>query len=249
MALSDVDLQGKTALITGSAKRLGKAIALALAQHGVNIILHYHLSQEHAEQLANDIEHKGVKADLVQEDLGTLQNADALMQKAIQCNGTVDFLINNASIFPESTIASASLKELNFSAQVNAYAPLLISRSFFRQSGKGAIINMLDTKVVSSDDRHFAYWMSKQTLYALTKQMARLFAPHVRVNGIAPGLILPPQGKDHTFLENASHRNVLHTYGDIRDISETVIYLLKMNFITGQVLFVDGGEHLKGTQI
>jgi hypothetical protein len=105
---------------------------------------------------------------------------------------------------------------------------------------------MLDTRAFDHDPRHFAYHLSKRTLFSLTRIMAAEFAPKIQVNAIASGLILPPEGKDESYLASLAHTNPMQRYGGPRDITEAVLFLLRSTFITGQVIHVDGGRHLKG---
>ena len=129
--------------------------------------------------------------------------------------------------------------------QVNAWAPFVLSREFARLAGRGKIINLLDTKIISSDRTHVAYLLSKQMLAALTSMCALEFAPNVTVNGIAPGLILPPPGKDDSYLEQLAQTVPLKRRGSPDDIADAARYLLQSDFVTGQIIYVDGGRHLR----
>jgi NAD(P)-dependent dehydrogenase (short-subunit alcohol dehydrogenase family) len=127
---------------------------------------------------------------------------------------------------------------------VNAWAPFVLSREFSRLVQRGKIINLLDTKIAGSDRAHVAYILSKQMFALLTRMCAREFAPGITVNGVAPGLILPPNGKDEQYLEQLAKTVPLKRHGSPDDIADATIYLLKSEFITGQVIYVDGGRHL-----
>ena len=128
---------------------------------------------------------------------------------------------------------------------VNAWTPLVLSREFARHAGRGKIINLLDTKIMGYDREHVAYILSKQMLAALTTMCAAEFAPAVTVNAIAPGLILPPSGKDETYLASLAQTVPLRRHGGPGDITDAALYLLKSDFVTGQVIYVDGGRHLR----
>ncbi|MBN2440061.1 MAG: SDR family oxidoreductase [Spirochaetales bacterium] len=236
----------KKALITGAAKRIGREIACRFAESGIDIILHYNKSEKAARELQKSVASAQIRTWLIQADLADPEQASALFQKAVELSGPIDILINNASIFPTDNLTSFTPEALYENINVNALAPLLLSRSFAAQKRKGKIINFLDTRITDYDCHHASYHLSKRMLYDLTRLMAIEFAPQVAVNGVAPGLILPPPGKDIDFLENLKHSNPLHSYGTLPEITDTVMFLLKAEFITGQVIYVDGGRHLKG---
>jgi len=130
---------------------------------------------------------------------------------------------------------------------VNALAPLLLSRSFAMGPNAEAIVNFLDTMTFDYDKQHIAYHLSKRMFHALTQMMALEFAPRIRVNAIAPGLVLPPEGKDAAYLERLKNSNPLQRVGSPEGITAAVLFLLRSGFITGQTLFVDGGRHLRAS--
>lgn len=238
----------KIALITGGAKRLGRAIAMELAQQGCHIIIHYHHSEDEAHDFVRQLQQTGVFAACLKADLSQAEEAEGLLYRAVEASGPIDYLINNAALYPASLIDNITFSDLGDCMQVNAYAPLQLSRFFAQQRNPGgAILNMLDTRINGYDREHAAYHLSKRTLYCLTKMMADEYAPYVRVNAIAPGLILPPaeMGDNVHWLEVRRNSNPLNAYGSIEDISEAALFLLTSDFITGEVLHVDGGRHLK----
>jgi NAD(P)-dependent dehydrogenase (short-subunit alcohol dehydrogenase family) len=212
----------------------------------VGIIAHYTSSQAEADVLAGEVRQRGPEAWAIQADLARPEQVAGLVSRARDLAGGLDILINSASIFPADTLHNATLESIAVNQQVNALAPLVLSREFAGLGTAGHIINMLDTRVFDHDPQHFAYHLSKRTLFSLTRIMAAEFAPKVQVNAIAPGLILPPEGKDESYLASLAHTNPLQRYGDPRDITEAVLFLLRSDFITGQVIYVDGGRHLKG---
>jgi len=240
-------LKGSTALITGAAKRMGRAVALALADAGVNVAIHYRSSRIEAESTVKHALESGVQAWLFQADLAAPDAAEKLFEDVIRATGPIDFLINNASIFPEQGLRDFTAADLHANVDVNAWAPFLLSRRFAEQGRESAIVNFLDTMVADYDRKHVPYHLSKRMLYSLTRLMAVEFAPEVRVNAVAPGLILPPEGKDAAYLESLAHTNPLRRCGGVADINEAVLFLLRSRFVTGQVIFVDGGRHLLGS--
>jgi hypothetical protein len=242
-----VDLSGKNALITGAARRIGRVTALALAREGVSVVLHYSRSGDEVNRLAAEAEVLGVRAWTVQGNMADPASAPEVFDAASRCSGSIDYLVNNASVFPEGTLDSMTREELFANLDVNTIAPLLLSRAMRAQGQSGAIVNLLDCMIADYDRKHVAYHLSKRALYSLTRMMAVEFAPLLRVNGVAPGLILPPPGKDSSYLESLAHTNPLNRHGDAEDVAAAVLFLLKSDFITGQVIFVDGGRNLRGS--
>ena len=242
----ELPLAGQTALITGGAKRLGGAVTEALAGAGANVCIHYRNSGEEAAELAERLRGRGGQAWTVRCDLSDTEDVATLLPRITKEAGDIDILVNNASIFPESTLMEFTENDFHENVNVNALAPLLLGRALAGQGGGGHIINFLDTRIVSYDRAHAAYHISKRILFTLTRMMALEFAPGIRVNAIAPGLILPPEGKTEAYLEQYTHTNPMQTYGDPKDIADTVLFLLTTGFITGQTIYVDGGRHMKG---
>jgi pteridine reductase len=239
-------LEGSIALVTGAARRLGRAMALALAREGVSVIVHYRNSGEEARAVAREIEACGVRAWTVQGDLACAEGVETLWREAIDQAGPVDILVNNASIFEPSTLEDVTGEELDRNVQIHAMAPLQLARNFAAQAVPGVVVNLLDTRVVTHDRSHVAYHLSKQMLHSLTRLMALEFAPGVRVNAVAPGLVLPPPGEDEGYLTRLAADVPLRHHGAADDVAEAVVFLVRNTFVTGQVIFVDGGAHLKG---
>lgn len=242
-----LDLAGKTALVTGGGKRLGAATALALADAGVHSVIHYRSSAAEAHDVAGALEQRGVRAWLVQGDLADPAGARTLWAQASAQAGPIDFLINSASIFPEGTLDELDGPALQENAQVNTLAPAALARCLAETGRAGVIINFLDTMVRDYDRKHVAYHLSKKMLHDLTRMMAVEYAPRLRVNGVAPGLVLPPEGKDLSYLEALKHSNPLQTYGCAEQVAHAVLFLLRNTFITGQTIYIDGGRNLRGT--
>lgn len=241
-----VTLNKKTALVTGAARRMGEAVALGLARANCNVILHYRTSGAAANALAERLRDQGVRAWTSCADLADPAQATQLMDHAIRDAGPIDFLINNAGIFPEQSLRELSPDDVHANIDINAVAPLLLVRRFAAQDREGAVVNFLDARIVDYDREHVPYHLSKRMLYTLTRMMAVEFAPKVRVNAVAPGLVLPPEGKDAGYLEGLKHTNPLNRYGSAGGVVEAVLFLLRSGFVTGQVIFVDGGRHLRG---
>jgi NAD(P)-dependent dehydrogenase (short-subunit alcohol dehydrogenase family) len=239
-------LAGKTALVTGAARRLGHRIALSLAEEGVHVIAHYCHSQDQAEELVTLLKQRAGRAWALQADLSESAQADALLESARVAAGPIDFLINNASIFETETLWQTTSQSLQQNMEIHAYAPLALARQFARQDRPGQIVNILDSRVNDYDREHVAYHLSKRTLQALTRVLAVELAPAIQVNAVAPGLILPPEGEGDDYLQRLAHTNPMNCWGHPQDIADAVCFLLQSRFTTGQTLYVDGGRNLRG---
>ena len=244
--MTGFDVAGKTALVTGAARRLGMHCALALADRGANVVVHYGASAMDAEALCADIHRRGVKAWPVQADLQDTGQSEALFEKAVSLAGPIQVLINNASIFEPGGLSEVSAEDVNRNAAINAWAPFVLSRAFAWQGVEGRIVNLLDARVAGYDFNHVGYILSKHMLAVLTRMTALQFAPLVTVNAIAPGLILPPPGQDEAYLQGLAEAVPLKRHGGAEDIVRAMLFLIDSPFITGQTVFVDGGAHLKG---
>lgn len=241
-----VSLSGKTALVTGGGKRIGRSVAISLARLKCNVIVHYNASERAADEVVQISRGEGVNAWKVQSDLSDPSSAESLFDRCLTLTPKIEVLINSASIFPESTLAEVTQQELYDNINVNALSPFMLARRFAEQKIEAAIINFLDTRILDYDKNHVAYHTSKRMLHTLTRMMSIEFAPDIRVNAVAPGLVLPPPGKDNSYLEQLASTNPLNAFGDVEDISAAVIFLLESSFVTGQIIYVDGGRHLKG---
>ncbi len=240
-------LQGRTALITGAGKRIGRALAIALAEEGVQIVAHDRKAlEEETNRVCSEVNECGARSWKVLADLEHPEEYGDLIERAFHAAGTVDILINNASIFMPGDLADLAFDELTRQIRVNAWAPFVLSREFSKRVQHGKILNLLDTRIAGHERAHAAYLLSKKMLAELTKMCALEFAPRVSVNGIAPGAILPPAGKGQEYLEQLARDLPLKRHGGPQDIADAALYLLGSEFVTGQVLYVDGGKHLLG---
>jgi pteridine reductase len=238
-------LRGKTAVVTGAARRIGRAISTALGAEGVNVVIHDHRSLHgECQDLCDELERAGVGSWIVSADFEKPRDYKSFIERSLKAAGNLDILVNNAAVFEEDTIKDADFGSLVRHMQINAWAPLVLIRDFARLAGRGKVINLLDTRVTGYDWMHVSYILSKHALYLLTKMTAIEFAPRVVVNAVAPGLILPPPGSDVKYLRDLAKAVPLKKHGSPRDIVDTVLFLLKSGFITGQVVHVDGGRHL-----
>ncbi len=238
------NLAGRTALVTGAARRLGRELSVAIAEDGADVVLHYNSSRNDAEALRNELRSAGRNAWTVRQKFAGPESANELMRKAIAAAGTVDILVNCAAVYPGIFEKSLENKNIESTMMTNAWIPWILAKRFSENVGAGDIINMLDTRISGHDIGRPVYYVSKQMLRHITEELALSLAPHFRVNAIAPGLILPPEGKGPEYFEKLKKDVPLEKSGEPRDVSNAALFLLHSGYITGQIIFVDGGQHL-----
>jgi len=241
-----VILKGQTALVTGAAQRIGEAIARALAEQQVNVIVHYHRSSARAQSLCESLLARGIRAFYLKADFDVPEEAESLIARARAEAGPIQILINSASDFQPESVDQMTHASLIHNVTVNAWAPFVLTRAFARQTTRGKVINFIDAQVAGSDLTHASYILSKHLLAQLTTMTALRYAPAITVNAVAPGLILPPEGKDESYLDGLTGSLPLKRHGGLADITRAVLFLLESDFVTGQVVYVDGGRHLIG---
>lgn len=249
-----MDLQGKVALITGGAVRVGRALTLALAEAGCDLFIHYGRSATQAQDTQSAAQRLGVQAFVHSTDLADAHALQNLMATAIAHFGQVDILINSAAIFPEEdTFSNTDLELWDKLFAVNLRAPFLLSRAFAAQfdqadpsiKRQGKIVNILDARVRRPAPDHFVYRFTKGSLWQMTEMLAHELAPDITVNGVALGAILPPPGADQTYLIKLAQKRIpLQRAGSAEIVAENVIHLLQQDFLTGVVIPIDGGEFL-----
>lgn len=241
-----MSLEGQTALVTGAGRRIGEAIVLALADRRVNVVIHYRHSATQAERLGESVRAQGVKAFCVQADFERPEEADALIERARSKAGPLQILVNSASEFLPERLDAMTYGALIHNLTVNAWAPFALTRALAHQSSAGKVINFLDAQIAGFDPTHASYILSKHLLAKLTEMTALEYAPGITVNAVAPGLILPPEGKDESYLAQLGQRVPLKRHGGLADIIRSVFFLLESELVTGQVIYIDGGRHLIG---
>ncbi|MBN2685963.1 MAG: SDR family oxidoreductase [Pontiellaceae bacterium] len=229
-------LSGKRALVTGGAVRIGRAITLALQAEGVEVVVHYRHSQADAEALSNY---------MVQGDLEDPASCADLIERA----GPLDILINNASIFTKESLAHSTYESALRELQVNLLSPMELIRAFCAQARGGAVVNLLDRRIRGHDTSCVPYSISKKGLAELTQLAALEYAPHVRVNAVAPGPVLPPPDRPNADVRESAGHVPLEAIPTPEQIAEAVVFLLKTESITGQTIYVDGGQHLLGNGV
>ena len=242
-------LRNKTALVTGGAVRIGAAICEALAKEGCQVVVHCHESLREAERLSRKLAGMGVKAWVCQGALETDADCRALIHRAWEQAGRLDILINNASVFHKETLSVVTGSALSREFGINLFVPILLTRYFAECTRAGMVINLLDRRIEAHDPECLPYSLTKKALAAFTREAALALAPGIVVNAVAPGAVLPPPGKNKNYLFDRAGRIPLESRITPRHVAAGVIALLKLEGVTGQTLFVDGGQHLLGNGV
>ena len=249
-----MNLKMSTALVTGGAVRIGRAICEALADRGCSVVVHYNHSAAPAKALCRDLERRGVRAFAVQGDLGTGAGCEKVLREARRKAGTVNVLINNAAVFHKDTIGSMTEAKLLSELRVNLLAPMTLTQAFAQAIAAGErgspmggkVINLLDRRIAGNDPSCVPYLLSKKMLAEFTRSAALELAPRITVNGVAPGAILPPPGKGAGRVRDLAGQSPLKRRCTPAEVAAAVVFLLESDAITGQIVFVDGGQHLAG---
>lgn len=236
----------KTALITGAARRVGKAMALQLASQAWNIAIHYNSSDVEARLLQDELigAYPSQRFELFKADLNLPEEVESLISQVVQKMSGLELLINNASVFEPASLNETTSGFLDRQMNVNFKAPFILTRDFARVIKSGVIVNFVDTRIVNNQSNFAAYSISKKALWEMTKMAALEFGPGIRVNAIAPGLTLPPEEKGEEYLRKLSEKIAMKRPGGLDPILKSLDYILNNDYLTGQLLFCDGGENL-----
>jgi len=243
------------ALVTGGARRLGRAMVLALAGRGHDVAIHYLGSQAEAEATAAEARALGVNARIFRADLLDESETQALIPAVTAAMGPLTVLVNNASIFEYDNIASATRDSWDRHLGSNLRAPFILTQAFARQlpsapqtrpepQAHGLIVNLVDQRVLKPTPEFITYSLAKAGLWALTRTSAQALAPRIRVNAIGPGPTLQGARQSAGHFARQRAATILQRGGDADDIARALLYLLDARAVTGQLICVDGGQHL-----
>lgn len=238
---------GRGALITGAARRIGRSIAEALAADDWHVVIHHRTSAADAEDTARSISANGGEATILSADLYDPHACQELVDSAAAATGGLGCLVNNASVFEEDTIESLEPASFDRLMAINLRAPALLSRAFAAQvpdDGEGVIVNLLDQKLENPNPDFLSYTLSKYGLAGLTNMLAMALGPRVRVCAVAPGLTLPSGDQAPSHFVSAHGRTPLARGSTPEDVAGAVRYLARARAVTGETILVDGGQHL-----
>jgi pteridine reductase len=242
-----MEIKGKVAIVTGGAVRLGKALALALAEEGAYLVVHYGRSAGPAQETVRQIQTLGTGAVAIQADLSQPSTLGSIIERAVDRFGQVDILVNSAAIFEHGTWRDTTEESWDRHFTINLKSPFFLSQAFAAHVGgerAGHIVNIADWRGFRPGTDHIAYMLTKAGLIAMTKSLALALAPNIQVNAIAPGLILPPPGQDETYLQQRAHQIPAQRFGSPDEIAKAMIFLVRSDFVTGELITVTGGQHL-----
>jgi len=233
------------ALVTGGARRIGRAIALRLAGAGFDVAIHYGSSRDEAEATAEAVRALGRRAAVVQADLTVEAEVRALVPGAVEALGPLTVLVNNASVFEDDRVGGLSRETWDRHIETNLRAPIVLAEAFAAQAPEGsAIVNLLDQRVLKPDPRFFSYALSRNGLWWGTRTLARPWGPGIRVNGVGPGPTLPSIHQTPADFAAEAAAVPLARAGSPEAVADAVLWLVDADLVTGQMIAVDGGQHL-----
>ena len=238
---------GKTVLVTGAAKRLGRAIAIHLAKGGWSVAVHYNSSEAEAAETVATLHELGVHAAAINADLSLEDDTQRLIERAQESVGPLTALVNNASVFENDSIATMTRASWDKHIETNLRAPLVLAQNFAEQlpeGAEGSIVNLLDQRMLKPTPQFLSYGVSKAGLHWLTVTLAQALAPRIRVNAVAPGPTLRNERQSEAHFKRQQASTILGRGATPKDVATATRYLLEANAVTGQMIAVDGGQHL-----
>lgn len=247
LAAAHPDDYPRAALVTGGGQRIGRAIAKALAATGWAVAVHYRSSAGPAAELVESIRAAGGRAEALQADLAKKAEVQTLVARATKALGPLGLLVNNASHFERDTLEGATRESWDRHLEPNLRAPFVLMQAFAGQvveNSGGLIVNLLDQRVVDPGPTFISYGVSKSGLWALTQSLALAMAPRIRVNAIAPGFTLPDPSMTQEQFNRFVAKQPLGRSGSPEEIVQTLLFFLSAKSVTGQVVVLDGGQHL-----
>ena len=243
-----MELQGKTALVTGGGVRLGRAFALTLAKEGVHLIIHFNKSDDSAIKTVQEAKSYGVKAIALEADFDDMKAVEDLFPIALQHFEDVDILINNAGIYLSGSGLETNRETWERQFRINLETPFLLTQAFVKQlpeNRQGRILNIADAQIIQTRLDHFAYRITKYAMVEMTRMFAKELAPNIAVNALGLGIMLPLAGRDDVDLKAYARKNVpMDRIGSPEIAAENALHLIKSDFTTGAFLRVDGGQYL-----
>jgi len=243
-----MELQDKTALVTGGGVRLGRAFALTLAKEGVHLIIHFNKSDDSAIRTVQEAKSYGVRAIALEADFDDMNAVEGLFPKALQNFEIVDILINNAGIYLSGSGLETNRETWERQFRINLETPFLLTQAFVKQlpeNRQGRVLNIADAQIIQTRLDHFAYRITKYAMVEMTRMFAKELAPNIAVNALGLGIMLPLAGRDDVDLQAYARKNVpMDRIGSPEIAAENALHLIKSDFTTGAFLRVDGGQYI-----
>lgn len=240
-------LEGRVALVTGAGRRVGRAIAVALGARGMRVVVHYHRSTEGAHETARHIRDAGGLATVSQADLLDVGEAERLVDRTVESEGGLFALVNSAAVMERTPVGETTAASWDTMFALNVRAPYFLAQRAAPalRAAAGAIVNIADLAAYETWPAFVPHSMTKAAVVQMTRGLAHALAPGIRVNGVAPGVVLLPEGCGEDVAERLRATTPLRRLGAPDDVAGAVVYLLEAGYVTGEVIKVDGGRHVR----
>jgi len=246
-----MEIRGKVALVTGGAHRVGKAITMMLVKHGADVVVNYYSASRAADETVAEAQALGVRARAIQCDVADWSQVQAMATTIKEEFGGVDIIVNSASLFEQTPILTNDISAWHRVTGISIDGPFYVCNTLvpsMLERGGGAIVNIVDLSAWQPWPNFAAHGVSKAALLAFTRQLALELAPTIRVNAVAPGPVMPPPIHDAKLLAEAAAGTLLGRWGTPEDVAFAVRYLIEADYMTADVVTVDGGERIAHTQ-
>jgi pteridine reductase len=242
-----MELRRRTALVTGAGHRVGRAIAVALGTRGMRVAVHYNAAAEGAHETARLVEAAGGSANVVTADLTRPDAAERLVADVAANFGSLDVLVNSAAVMLRTPFGEISAAQWDDIMALNLRAPFLLSQAAapHLRAARGVIVNIADLAAFEAWPAYLPHAISKSGVVSMTRALARVLAPEVRVAGVAPGTVLLPDNWDAESAEHLRSTTPLRRNGSPEDVTKTVLFILDSDYLTGETIIVDGGRHVR----
>ncbi len=240
-------LAGRVALVTGAGRRVGRTIAVALGARGMRVVVHYNGSAEGAHETARMIRAAGGRATVVQADLADVAQAARLVDDTLEAEGELAALVNSAAVMHRTPVGETTPELWDEMFAVNVRAPYFLAQRAAPalRTARGSIVNIADLAAFESWPAYVPHGMTKAAVVQMTRALANALAPEIRVNAVAPGVVLLPEGWSDADAERLRKTTPLRRLGTPEDVAGAVVYLLEAEYVTGEVIKVDGGRHIR----
>lgn len=241
------ELGGRVALVTGAGRRVGRALAVALGARGMHVLVHYNASADGADETARLVTRAGGSAEVFRADLAVVAEAERMVDQLVATRGALDVLVNSAALMLRTPVGETSVTDWDAMFALNVRAAYFLSQRAAPalRASRGSIINIADLAAFETWPAYVPHGMTKAAVVQMTRALARVLAPEVRVNAIAPGVVLLPEGWSEADAEHLRGTTPLRRLGAPEDVVGAMLYLLDAGYVTGEVLTVDGGRHVR----